>query len=380
LRSGDEWGRAFCETKTMGNEQLTIEQPRSNEELKEFSSFADDVYAERAAHWPAIAELELPLLKGEGPGAEGRTALPLVARYDGQIVARGAAVVDRRYIEHWDEPLGHLIMFEALPDTTDAVRALADEACGWLKGFGLEAVRTGMGPSYDMPYLLDAYELLPPISTRQNPAYYHSLLKEARFETEKGLLDYKIRVTPQLTERWEHMLRSAQKAGFQVLTFSEVEEKRRIPDFYKVWNEAFAGHWGMSPGTEAEWQELFAFMGPLGAYDISVLAYRDDEPMGAILCIPDMSAMATLVGGRELLPEERLNLLGIGVLEGARGTGLNLAIAARSYLELVERGSSYVSYTIVLDDNWPSRRTAEKLGARVCANYLVYRRAIGRPS
>jgi hypothetical protein len=32
----------------------------------------------------------------------------------------------------------------------------------------------------------------------------------------------------------------------------------------------------------------------------------------------------------------------------------------------------------VLDDNWPSRRTAEKLGASVCANYLVYRRDLRR--
>ena len=67
-------------------------------------------------------------------------------------------------------------------------------------------------------------------------------------------------------------------------------------------------------------------------------------------------------------------MFGIAVLESARGTGLNLAIAARSYLELVKRGSTHVSYTLVLDDNWPSRRTAEKLGGRVCANYLVYRR------
>ena len=45
---------------------------------------------------------------------------------------------------------------------------------------------------------------------------------------------------------------------------------------------------------------------------------------------------------------------------------MNLAIAARSYLELVKRGNTHVSYTMVLDDNWPSRRTAEKLGGRVC--------------
>jgi hypothetical protein len=32
----------------------------------------------------------------------------------------------------------------------------------------------------------------------------------------------------------------------------------------------------------------------------------------------------------------------------------------------------------VLDDNWPSRRTAEKLGAHICANYMVYRRNFTR--
>ena len=49
-------------------------------------------------------------------------------------------------------------------------------------------------------------------------------------------------------------------------------------------------------------------------------------------------------------------------------------------LELVKRGSTYISYTLVLDDNWPSRRTAEKLGARICANYLVYRRDLREPT
>jgi hypothetical protein len=40
-------------------------------------------------------------------------------------------------------------------------------------------------------------------------------------------------------------------------------------------------------------------------------------------------------------------------------------------------GNTHVSYTMVVDDNWSSRRTAEKLGGRVCANYLVYRLRLG---
>ena len=52
-----------------------------------------------------------------------------------------------------------------------------------------------------------------------------------------------------------------------------------------------------------------------------------------------------------------------------------MALAAHAFLELVRRGASHVSYTLVLDDNWPSRRTAEKLGAEVCASYVAYRRS-----
>ncbi len=39
---------------------------------------------------------------------------------------------------------------------------------------------------------------------------------------------------------------------------------------------------------------------------------------------------------------------------------------------MIERGYKTGSYTVVLDDNWPSRRTAEKLGARVTRNFNVY--------
>jgi hypothetical protein len=92
----------------------------------------------------------------------------------------------------------------------------------------------------------------------------------------------------------------------------------------------------------------------------------------------DTSSLARLAPGRKLRPEEKVNFLGIGVREPARRQGVNLAMAARAYLELARRGHQYLSYTLVLDDNWPSRLTAEKLGATVCNNYLVYRRNLKR--
>jgi hypothetical protein len=46
-------------------------------------------------------------------------------------------------------------------------------------------------------------------------------------------------------------------------------------------------------------------------------------------------------------------------------------MASCAFFQLNRKGAKYLSYTLVPDDHWPSRRTAEKLGAKVCANYVV---------
>lgn len=352
----------------------TIEAPEGEAALTEFILFRDRVYEGRGARWPTLTPIELPTLTGESPFAEGRTFRPLVAREGDDIVARGAALVDRRYLDRWDDAVGHLVMFEALPGARDATKQLVDTACDWLREQGMRAARAGFGGGTDLPFVIDEYETLPPMLVRHNPAYYHSLLKDAGFESEQGWVDYRIEVTPELVTRWKSALDSARLAGFDIVPLRDVPEAERAPAFTQVWNDAFVNHWGAAPFSEAEVALFQAFLGPIGMFDLSVLAYRDGQPVGVLWVTPDASAGAELAPGRELRPEEHVNFLGIGVLEQARGRGVNLAMAAYSYLELVRAGATHLSYTLVLDDNWPSRRTAEKLGAHVCANYMVYRR------
>jgi hypothetical protein len=67
-------------------------------------------------------------------------------------------------------------------------------------------------------------------------------------------------------------------------------------------------------------------------------------------------------------------LINIGVLERWRGKGVNLAMAARSFATMAQQKMKYAGYTLVLDDNWPSRRTAQKLGASITSNFVAYRR------
>src|SRR5262245_55342272 len=339
---------------------IKIERPEGEEAVTELILFRDRVYRDRPARWPTQLPFDLPLLLGQSPMAEGREFRPLLARDGGTVVARTVATIDERYQRHWKEKLGHVVMFEALPDAREATRQLMDAACEWLRERGADAARAGFG-LMDFPFVTDDYESLPPSLLRHNPAYYHSLLKDAGFETEQGFVDYKIEVRPELVARWESALEGARRGGFQITPLADVPEHRRVREFTAVWNDAFKAHWGMSPFTEADMAMLTAAFAGDGMLDTSVLAYRGDEPIGVLWVVPETTGHAAFAPGRVPSGAEKLNFLGIGVHDSARGRGVNLAMASYAFLELVRRGTPYLSYTLVLDHNWPSRRTGEKL-------------------
>jgi GNAT superfamily N-acetyltransferase len=356
---------------------VKIEIPQGNEALTEFVQFYDQVYDYRDARWPAPLDLQLPILTGDSPFAQGREMRPFLAYEGSSIVARAVAVMDEHYNRHWQEPLGHLIMFEAMPDAREATQLLVGAACEWLRERGAEAARAGFG-LLDFPFVLDDYESLPPELARQNPDYYHRLLKDAGFESEKGWVDYKIEVQPELVQKWISSLESARRRGYEIVPLKDIPDARRVTDFTETWKDTFKTHWGFTPLSKDEISLLFEAFKPVGVFDASVIAYHNGASVGMLFVVPEVTATAILKPGRVLMDSEKLNILAIGVRESARGQGVNLAMAGYAYLELVRRGAKYLSYTLVVDDNWPSRRTAEKLGAFVCANYMVYRRNFRR--
>jgi hypothetical protein len=353
---------------------IQIEMPADPEALSEFIRFHDRVYEHRSARWPASRRYQLQIL-GDHRGATGRHEIRcFLAREGGAVVARAAAVIDHDYIAHWNEPLGHLMMFEATAQSSAAVRTMADAACEWMRSRGMRAARAGATGVLDCPFAIDDYEMLPPSIARQNPGYYHALLKDARFETERGWVDYKIEVTPELVARYKSMLEAAHIDGFRIVPVRDLPPDLRVSQFTKVWNDAFKHHWGAAPRLESEVAAMFRGFAAGAGLETTVIAYRGDQPVGAVNALRSMTDRALLAPGRQVRASEKLNWLGIGVHESARGRGVNLAMAAYVYLELIRQGATHLSYTLVLDDNWPSRRTAEKLGAKVCASYVTYRR------
>ncbi len=352
---------------------MRIEVPCSKNAFAEFSQFRDRVYASRPVRWPTPLHLEMAVMSGTSPFNEERTVRPFLVREGGRIFARVLAVMDARYNRHWNERLGHLYWFEALPDTREAVKLLMDEACEWLKSQGAEAARAGSG-IFEQPFVIDDYELLPPPGLRHNPIYYHTLLKDAGFELEKSYVDYKIAIQPELVKHWQSMYESGRQQGHEILPLNEVPQDRRVHEFAKIFNETLKTQWGWSPYTETEIAALLRTMEQQDALTTSVLAYQGAKTVGVLLLIPAQSHDAVAQFPCQISDSEQLNSMAIGVHEAARGRGLSLTMTTYGLIELARRGTRYASYTLVADDNWPSRRVAEKLGAFACANYVAYRR------
>jgi hypothetical protein len=358
---------------------IRIEQPSTPEQMNEFARLPYRVYGNLDAWWPPDVQNELDLLSRRSLLSSYLEICPFSARRAGKVVARVSAVINRRYVEHWNEQLGQLIHFEAVEGENAAALAVIDAAVQWLKGRGMSAARSGFAAFLDYPYAIDNYASFPSFLLRANPPSYHRYFKEARFVTEKGQIDYTAPLTPEMLARYRGMIDAVTTSGVTIQSWREYGYLAAIDAWTDVTTAAFDKHWGWNPVTRAEVRPMLMSLWETPVADLSMLAMIDDDVVGAVFSVPDLSPMLAKVRfGTKLAPERgggtRGALINIGVLERARGRGIALAMAARSFTQMAHRKMRFTGYTLVLDDNWASRRTAVSLGAHITGNFVTYRR------
>jgi hypothetical protein len=360
-------------------QSIRIEKISTRDRFEDFARLPFQIYGARNAWWPPDIQNEVDLLAGRALITAHLDLCPFCAWRDGRLVARVSAVVNYRYNEHWHEKLGQLIHFEALPGEDHAVAALLEEAADWLARRGMIAARSGFAAFLDYPYAIDNYGELPSFLLRGNPDFYHRYFKNSGFLTEKGQVDYTAELTPEALQRYRQMMATAHQSGVAIRSWREFGFMAAIDAWTEITNIAFAKHWGWNPVSREEVRPMLLPLGGTLVADLSVVAVIDGTAVGAVFSVPDFSEMLAHVRpGVKLKPERgggtRGALINIGVLEPARSRGIAQAMTARSFVAMSQRQMRYAGYTLVLDDNWPSRRTAQALGAQVTGNFVTYRR------
>ncbi|MDQ3907442.1 MAG: hypothetical protein M3268_03770 [Acidobacteriota bacterium] len=366
---------------------MNVRSLSTTEELRLFIDFGQTVYRDNP-HWvPPDPQHMTRMLTGQSAYGPQSQVQAFCVEEGGDVLATVAALRDEAYNRHWGEQLGHLLFFEALPEKDEAVASLMSAACDWLRERGSRAVRLSMLPGWQLPLTIDAYDATPTIFHTYNPAYYHSYVKNAGFATERGVVQYQVRFTPELAARYREMIERATSSGVALRSFDFERLEEETETFAEVFNDTFKTHWSFMPMTVAAMRGLTVELKDFLVAEFTGYAEVEGETAGVVYSLPDLNQAFHAMRGRDIGANfgefmQRLAeidhgvLLVIGVREGQRGRGVNLALAAKSFLAMIERGYKTASYTVVLDDNWPSRRTAERLGARVTRNFNVYRKEL----
>ncbi|MBI1895426.1 MAG: GNAT family N-acetyltransferase [Acidobacteria bacterium] len=341
-------------------------------EAQAYLDFAREIYDGNACWVEAPREEMLAVLCREIPQSVHCRIQPFWAERGGRIQATVTAVRDDAFNRHWGEEAGHLLFFEARTGADAEARILLDAACDWLRNEGCRYARLSFLYGWQLPLTIDCYDEPPTLFHTYNPPGYHRMIKDSRFYTEKGMVEYRVTFDEGLARQYREAVDRAGAAGVRLRSWDFLRLREEAGRFLENYRDTFSNHWGAPQFTLEEVAGLFAESKDHMNPEFNVFAEADGELVGVVWSLPDLNQ---LMCGREV---DHGMLLSIGVSERMRGKGVNVAMGAKSYLAMIDAGYKSASYTLVLDDNWPSRRTAEKLGCRVARNYVVYRRELVR--
>ena len=368
---------------------IEVSQVITRRDRDAFIKFPWRIYANDPA-WvpPLLIERKAFLDRKRHPFYEHGDAALFFARRDGKVVGRIMASDDPNYNALHQTNVGCFGLFDCIDDV-DVAAALFEAAGDWLRGKGRSDV---LGPidystNYICGLLIDGFEHPPTLLTAHNPPYYRRLIEACGFTKEKDWYAWWFANFPEPMRRLRRIAKArGNKEGISIQPINLndlVGESRRLR---AVFNQAWESNWGFVPFTEAEAEHMAKEMKPVLEPKTTLIARIGNEPVGFVICVPDINVVLRRINGR-LLPFGLLKLLyyrsriktvrfvALGVVEKYRRAGIAEMLVLRVMEEAVKRGYTG-ELSMTLEDNFMINRFLEAIGAERYKTYRIYRRSL----
>lgn len=373
---------------------IDVQQVRTPAERDAFIKFPWEIYACDPA-WvpPLVIERKEFLNREKHPFYEHGDAALFLARRDRQVVGRIMASDDPNYNALHQSNVGCFGLFESINDEAVAA-ALFDSAANWLRNRGRSEM---MGPidystNYVCALLIDGFEHPPTLLTSHNPPYYAALIERAGFQKTKDWYAWWLADPSEASRRLRRIaVRFARQhpVTIRAANLKNIHaESRRLREIY---NHAWEKNWGFVPFTPNEFDYMTKELKPIVIPEFTLIAEVGSEPVGFILCVPDINVALKKINGRLFrfgLPIglarllfyknriKKTRLVALGVVPEYRRHG----IAERLVLQIIDevmikRGMSG-ECSLTLEDNRLINRFLETIGAEKYKTYRIYSRPI----
>ena len=331
-----------------------------------------------------IAVKEL-LDRGKHPFYRNAEAEYFVARRNGEVVGRVAAIIDRVHNRVHQEQAGFFGFFESVDDRAVA-GALLGEARNWVSARGAAFIRGPVSPStnYECGMLVEGFDMSPMVMMTYNPRYYPVLMDQLGLQKAKDLLAYLSNSHKIELERIEKVAQRVFKTkGVRVRPINMKDFDADVERVWDVYGKAWSRNWGFVPMSREEFNAMGKEMKQILKPDLVLIGEVGDRAVGFALALPDVNHALKPAGGSlfptgllKILYHQRLiksvRVLALGVVDEYRTSGVAAAFYATLVRNARRLGYGDCEMSWILEDNVLMNRSLEVMGAKRYKTYRIY--------
>ena len=359
---------------------IVISAVKTKRELKAFVRFNYELYKDCPYAVPDFLEDTLDTFNPrKNPAFRFCEAEFFLARREGHIVGRVAAIINHRANETWKERHVRFGWIDFVDDI-EVSRRLLEAVEAWGRERGMNRIVGPLGfTDMDLEGMLtDGYDQLSTMNSIYNYPYYPEHMARLGYEKEVGWVERKVFVPKGHHEaNNEKYFKIAEmvkrRYGFRLRKFKSKREIHRegyIPKVLGVVNRAYANLYGYSEMDQAQ-METYArqYLQFLDKRYLSVVETAEGEVIGMGICITSLSR-AIQKAHAKLFPfgwfhmakalwfnrhPKVLDMLLVGVLPEYQERGANALIFADLIPEAIKDGYEWAETHHQLEDNLPSQ-------------------------
>ncbi len=374
---------------------VTVEKidARDSAQVRQFLGLPYRLYRQHA-QWvpPLIGDAALQLNRDKHPFYEHSDADFFIARRDGKVIGRLAALENRRYNQYHQVHQAQFYLFDCEKDQETAC-ALFDRLFEWAHARGLDAVvgPKGFGPLDGYGVLVEGFEHRQMMTMMNyNYPYYPQLLETIGF---RKLVDFVSNYvdagTFRMPERLHRIAQRVQERGtLRVQCFRTKKELTAMAGRIGIaYNKAFVNNWEYYPLTDREIKFTLDNLLMVADPRLIKTIMHDDEVVGFVFGFPDVSAALQRARGHlfpfglaDLLLEMKrtkwLALNGAGVLPEYQGRGGNSLLYTEMEKTVRDYSFQHADLTQVAETAVQMRRDLQNVGSKPYKNHRVYTRQI----
>jgi len=369
-------------------EIFPVANPR---DLRQFIRLPWKIYR-NDPYWvpPLLLEMKTLLNREKHPFFQHSSAEFFLARRDGELVGRIAAIQNNNHNNYHGERTAFFGFFESVNEK-EVAAALLGQAASWARSRGLVQLRGPMNYSTNetLGLLVEGFDSSPCLMMTHNPPYYQELIESAGFEkamdlyawwllTERGL-------NPKIVRVGEKVLKDQ---GIQVRTINMKKFREEVKIIKEIYNDAWSTNWGFVPMTDAEFEHMAKDLKTIVDPRVLLIAEKDGEPLAFSLALPDFNQALKKVNGR-LFPfglakliyygrqVRQVRVLALGIVKKVQNwNGLGAALYYESFRRGVAAGYRSCEFSWTIESNDLINRSMQLFGAEIYKRYRIYQKAL----